>query len=71
MSRNNRKSKQVLQENITKIKIPFNKTILFKVFSIIILLTLFLVPTLSLLINFINPSTNSTNVKTQSIRVKN
>lgn len=71
MSRNKRKIKQILQENVTKIKKPFNKTVWFKVFSIILLLTLFLVPTLSLLINFISPSTRATNVKTQNIQVKN
>lgn len=71
MSRNKRKNNQIPQETITKIKKPFNKTIWFKVFSIILLLTLFLVPTLSLLIDFINPSPTATNIKTQNIQVKN
>ena len=71
MSRNKRKNNPLPEQVTIKTKKPFNKTILFKIFSIIILLALFLAPTLGMLTNLINPNSNSTNIKTQNIQVKN
>lgn len=44
-----------LTSNPTRVRKPFSKSIWMKVFSIILLAMLFLAPTLSLLINLINP----------------
>jgi hypothetical protein len=71
MSRNKRKKQEV--SNIDKInsRVPFNKTIWFKIFSIVVLISLFLVPVLSMLINMIPAQRTSPTVTTQNIEVKN
>jgi hypothetical protein len=72
MSRKKGKNKVNIQPTVTKVRTPFSKTMWMKVFSIILLIMLFLVPTLSLLINFINPQPRITSTTTtQSIQVKN
>jgi flagellar biogenesis protein FliO len=71
MSRKKGKNKPVEQSTTPKTRKPFNKTMWMKVFSILLLLMLFLVPTLSLLINRIAPQPVISSTPTQTIQVQN
>jgi hypothetical protein len=71
MSRIKRKNTEVTAPIKSKIKTPFGKTIWFKIFSIFVIVSVFLVPILSLLMNFVSPRQQPVRTTTQNIQVKN